>query len=57
MSDQGNGQGSKGRPAWPHASPLIHGDDDPLLPHLAACFPQARLVCIAVAFVLDQGVI
>jgi superfamily II DNA or RNA helicase/HKD family nuclease len=56
MSDQGNGQGSKGRPAWPHASPLIHGDDDPLLPHLAACFPQARLVCIAVAFVLDQGV-
>jgi superfamily II DNA or RNA helicase/HKD family nuclease len=47
-----------GRPAraWPHSQPLIRGDDDPLLPHLAACFPRARCVCIAVAFVLDQGV-
>ncbi|MBL8753294.1 MAG: DUF3427 domain-containing protein [Planctomycetes bacterium] len=27
-----------------------------MLPHLAACFPRARLVCVAVAFVLDQGV-
>ena len=46
------------RPAltWPHSQPLIHGDDDPLLPHLEACFPRARAVCIAVAFVLDQGV-
>jgi len=55
-----NGSESNGddpvRPAWPHAQPLIHGDDDPLLPHLAACFPRARLVCVAVAFVLDQGV-
>jgi HKD family nuclease len=44
------------RPAWPHSQPLIHGDDDPLLPHLAACFPRARRVRITVAFVLDQGV-
>lgn len=44
------------RPPWPHREPLIHGDDDPLLPHLEACFPRARRVCIAVAFVLDQGV-
>jgi superfamily II DNA or RNA helicase/HKD family nuclease len=41
---------------WPHRDSLIHGDDDPLLPHLAACFPGASRVCIAVAFVLDQGV-
>lgn len=41
---------------WPHAQPLIHGGDDPLLPHLAACFPRARSVCVAVAFVLDRGV-
>lgn len=56
MSEQGNDAAGRERPAWPHASPLIRGDDDPLLPHLAACFPQARLVCIAVAFVLDKGV-
>lgn len=56
MSERGNDATGARRPAWPHASPLIHGDDDPLLPHLAACFPKARLVCIAVAFVLDQGV-
>ncbi|MCB9878197.1 MAG: DUF3427 domain-containing protein [Planctomycetes bacterium] len=41
---------------WPHSQPLIHGDDDPLLPHLAACFPRARAVSVAVAFVLDRGV-
>ncbi len=56
MSERDNDVTGTVRPAWPHASPLIHGDDDPLLPHLAACFPKARLVCIAVAFVLDQGV-
>ncbi len=49
-------EGAPALPAWPHRQPLIHGDDDPLLPHLAACFPRARQVCIAVAFVLDQGV-
>lgn len=55
-----NGEASDGRrprwPEWPHRGALIHGDDDPLLPHLAACFPGARTVCMAVAFVLDQGV-
>lgn len=56
MSDVPKNQSGPGLPTWPHAQPLIHGDDDPLLPHLAACFPRARLVCIAVAFVLDQGV-
>ncbi len=56
MSERGNDATGTGRPAWPHTEPLIHGDDDPLLPHLAACFPRAKLVCIAVAFVLDQGV-
>lgn len=56
MSGSGHRDEVPVRPAWPHCEPLIHGDDDPLLPHLAACFPRARQVCIAVAFVLDQGV-
>lgn len=56
MSGMGSAEGGPARPDWPHLQPLIHGDDDPLLPHLAACFPRARLVCVAVAFVLDQGV-
>lgn len=40
----------------PHLRGLIHGDDDPLLPHLAYCFPRAEQVDIAVAFVFDRGV-
>ena len=56
MSESGNGRNEAARPASPHSRPLIHGDDDPLLPHLAASFPRAKLVCVAVAFVLDQGV-
>ena len=56
MSEAGRSEPGPGRPDWPHSQPLIHGDDDPLLSHLAACFPRARQVCIAVAFVLDQGV-
>lgn len=56
MSGSGRNDDAPALPAWPHREPLIHGDDDPLLPHLAACFPRARQVCIAVAFVLDQGV-
>ncbi len=56
MSASGSNPGDRALPSWPHAQPLIHGDDDPLLPHLAACFPRTRLVCVAVAFVLDQGV-
>jgi superfamily II DNA or RNA helicase/HKD family nuclease len=56
VSESGNGRNEAARPASPHSRPLIHGDDDPLLPHLAASFPRAQLVCVAVAFVLDQGV-
>jgi len=41
---------------WPHRESLVCGEDDPLLAHLAVCFPGASKVCIAVAFVLDQGV-
>lgn len=40
----------------PHPDALIRGEDDPLLDHLASCFPRARRVDIAVAFVLDRGV-
>jgi superfamily II DNA or RNA helicase/HKD family nuclease len=56
MNVSGRGDDAPAPPPWPHREPLIHGDDDPLLPHLEACFPRARRVCIAVAFVLDQGV-
>lgn len=56
MSEPGRRSDAIVHLAWPHSQPLIHGDDDPLLPHLEACFPRARRVCIAVAFVLDQGV-
>lgn len=56
MSAPERNAGDRAPPPWPHSQPLIHGDDDPLLPHLEACFPNARLVCVAVAFVLDQGV-
>jgi superfamily II DNA or RNA helicase len=40
----------------PHPHALIRGESDPLLHHLAACFPHAARVDIAVAFVLDKGV-
>ena len=35
---------------------LVRGEDDPLLDHLAACFPRAERVDIAVAFVMQRGV-
>ncbi len=41
---------------WPHDAPLVRGGDDPLLAHLASCFPRASQVWIAVAFILDRGV-
>lgn len=40
----------------PHGQALIRGEQDPLLRHLAHCFPRAEAVDIAVAFVLDRGV-
>jgi superfamily II DNA or RNA helicase/HKD family nuclease/diadenosine tetraphosphate (Ap4A) HIT family hydrolase len=42
--------------AAPHTESLISGDDDPLLPHLASAFAQAKTVDIAVAFVMRRGV-
>ncbi|HEX6811159.1 MAG TPA: DEAD/DEAH box helicase family protein, partial [Planctomycetota bacterium] len=35
---------------------MIRGEQDPLLRHLAHCFPRAEAVDIAVAFVLERGV-
>ncbi len=40
----------------PHGRALVTGERDPLLHHLAHCFPRAKAVDIAVAFVLERGV-
>lgn len=42
--------------AAPHASQLVSGGDDPLLPHLVEHLSRAKHVDIAVAFVLRSGV-
>ncbi len=39
----------------PHGQALVHGGDDPLLPHLRAHLATAVRVDIAVAFVLERG--
>jgi superfamily II DNA or RNA helicase/diadenosine tetraphosphate (Ap4A) HIT family hydrolase/HKD family nuclease len=39
----------------PHWQALVHGGDDPLLPHLRAHLASAVRVDIAVAFVLERG--
>ncbi len=40
----------------PHHSPLVHGGEDQLLPHLLAHLDYAMAVDIAVAFVLPSGI-
>ncbi len=41
----------------PHWQALVHGGDDPLLPHLRAHLATAVRVDIAVAFVLERGLV
>lgn len=56
IPDKANYLAGPARDGAPHAEPLVHGADDPLLPHLIAHLADAAQVDIAVAFTMGSGV-